>query len=382
MAVNDATDPQRPPTHAATPDYTSPLLALPGAIRHPDDSPDHGVAWHYGDPLTEQRPARDGLAVVDRSHRGVITITGPDRLTWLHSLASQDFTHLADGETTESLLLDVNGRIEHHFIATDLDGTLWLDTEAERTADLLGHLTKMVFWSKVEVREADMGVLTLLGPGVTSVDAITAPDRAAALPGGGIARPLPWPVEGQRWDLIVPRESLRSWWSTLTTAGARPAGTWTFEALRVPAMRPRVGVDTDERTIPHEARWIGSTAEHGAVHLYKGCYRGQETVSRVHNLGRPPRHLVLLHLDGSADERPATGDPVLADGRTVGRIGTVVDHHEDGVLALALLKRSIALEAALHAGKDTIAASIDPDTFPSYEAVQPGRAAVDRLRGR
>ena len=120
----------------------------------------------------------------------------------------------------------------------------------------------------------------------------------------------------------------------------RPAGVWAYEAHRVAALRPRLGVDTDERTIPHEVGWIGGPGE-GAVHLDKGCYRGQETVARVHNLGKPPRMLVLLHLDGSSD-RPVTGDPVLAGGRSVGRLGTVVDHVDEGPIALALLKRGSA----------------------------------------
>ena len=147
------------------------------------------------------------------------------------------------------------------------------------------------------------------------------------------------------------------------------------------AVRPRLGVDTDERTIPHEVGWIGGPGM-GAVHLDKGCYRGQETVARVHNLGKPPRMLVLLHLDGSAD-RPATGDPVLAGGRTVGRLGTVVDHVDLGPVALALLKRGLPADTELATGDQAaVAAAIDADSLPPAEEVGAGRLAVDRLRGR
>ena len=135
---------------------------------------------------------------------------------------------------------------------------------------------------------------------------------------------------------------------------------WAYEAHRVAALRPRLGVDTDERTIPHEVGWIGA-----AVHLDKGCYRGQETVARVHNLGKPPRMLVLLHLDGSTD-RPATGDPVLAGGRAVGRLGTVVDHVDEGPIALALLKRGLPADTALTTGGEAqVAAVIDADSMPA-----------------
>ena len=151
---------------------------------------------------------------------------------------------------------------------------------------------------------------------------------------------------------------------------------WAYEAHRVAALRPRLGVDTDERTIPHEVGWIGS-----AVHLDKGCYRGQETVARVHNLGKPPRMLVLLHLDGSAD-RPATGDPVLAGGRAVGRIGTVVDHVDLGPVALALVKRGLPADTALTTGGEVeVPAVIDADSMPAADVTGAGRMAVERLRG-
>jgi folate-binding protein YgfZ len=123
------------------------------------------------------------------------------------------------------------------------------------------------------------------------------------------------------------------------------AGMWAYEALRIAAHQPRLGLDTDHRTIPHEVGWIES-----AVHLDKGCYRGQETVARVHNLGHPPRRLVLLHLDGSADRLPGHGDPVENDGAQVGFVGSAARHYDLGPIALALVKRTVPTEAALLAG--------------------------------
>src|SRR5436190_7184218 len=197
----------------------------------------------------------------------------------------------------------------------------------------------MVFWSDVAVEAADMAVLSLLGPRladpslleVFGVASLPAESTAVALPGGGFVRRMPGP--SLELDLVVPRDQAEDWRQRLVDAGVRPAGVWAYEAHRVAARRPRLGVDTDERTIPHEVGWIGT-----AVHLDKGCYRGQETVARVHNLGRPPRMLVLAHLDGSVS-RPATGSPVLAGGRAVGRLGTVVDHVDLGPVGPALAKR-------------------------------------------
>jgi folate-binding protein YgfZ len=179
--------------------------------------------------------------------------------------------------------------------------------------------------------------------------------------------------------LVVPRDAAAAWRDRLIAAGVRPAGVWAYEAHRVAALRPRLGVDTDERAIPHEVGWIGGPGA-GAVHLEKGCYRGQETVARVHNLGKPPRMLVLLHLDGSAD-RPSTGDPVLAGGRPIGRLGTVVDHVDLGPIAVALVKRGVPADTELTTGGEVAASAlIDADSMPTAAGVGAGRLAVERLR--
>ncbi len=187
---------------------------------------------------------------------------------------------------------------------------------------------------------------------------------------------MPATDETIQLDLVIPRAAKDEWLARLAAAGVRQVGVWAYEALRVAAQQPRLGVDTDERTIPHEVGWIGR-----AVHLDKGCYRGQETVARVHNLGKPPRMLVLVHLDGSGD-RPATGDPLLAGGRVVGRLGTVVDHVDLGPIALALVKRGIPADTALTTGGEhQVTAEIDPDSLPAADGVGAGRLAVERLKG-
>ena len=249
---------------------------------------------------------------------------------------------------------------------------------------LLAYLSKMVFWSDVSPAVADYAVLSLLGPasagaGVRAalgLDELPGPSTAAPLPGGGFVRRMPAPDDALQLDLVVPRSSKDEWLTRLAGAEVRQVGVWAYEALRVAARLPRLGVDTDERTIPHEVGWIGR-----AVHLDKGCYRGQETVARVHNLGKPPRMLVLVHLDGSG-ERPETGDPLLAGGRVVGRLGTVVDHVDLGPIALALVKRAIPADTALTTGGEhQVSAEIDPDSLPAADGVGAGRLAVDRLRG-
>ncbi len=314
---------------------TSPLLKLPGAVEA--SWPDEGVAAHYGDPMREQRAAQASAALVDRSNRGVLRVTGPDRLSWLHSLTTQQLDGLAAGTAAQALILSPNGHVEHHLTLTD-DGTaVWLHVEPGTAAALAEFLDSMRFMLRVEVADVsqDYAVLTVLGPG--GGDLAGALDTVAA-------RMNPGPFGAI--DLVVARDLLPEVAGELVRRGAAAAGMWAFEALRIAARVPRLGLDTDHRTLPHEVGWIEA-----AVHLNKGCYRGQETVARVHNLGHPPRRLVFLHLDGSADRLPAHGDPVeLASdeqGKAIGFTGSAARHYELGPIGLALVKRTVPVDETL-----------------------------------
>jgi folate-binding protein YgfZ len=305
--------------------YRSPLLALPGAVEA--EPPDSGVAAHYGDPMREQRRLANGEAFVDLSHRGVVRIAGPDRLTWLHSLLSQHVADLAPGQHTEALLLSPHGHVEHHLRLTDDGEAVWATVEPGTAGALVEFLRAMQFLMRVDVQ--DVGT------------------EWAAI----------WTLGGER---LIPTEALPE---AAQTHGA-PAGIWAYEALRIARGDARLGLDTDHRTIPNEVGWIDT-----AVHLDKGCYRGQETVARVHTLGRPPRRLTRLHLDGSVETLPAHCDRVLLpdSGKEVGFVGSAARHFEDGPIALALLKRNVPMDATLmvKAGDVTIAAAqevvVDPE---------------------
>src|ERR1035437_360914 len=172
---------------------TSPLQTQ-GAAPAPENSPDAGVAWHYGDPFAEQRAASTAAVVVDRSNRGLIAVPGADRLSWLHSLTSQHLTELADGEGTEALLLDINGRVEHHMVLANLDGTTWIDTEAAGTEALLAYLQKMVFWADAQPRDAhdELAMLSVQGPMTDQLLELPGDVYGvSALPGGGYVRRMP-----------------------------------------------------------------------------------------------------------------------------------------------------------------------------------------------
>jgi hypothetical protein len=318
-------------------------LAVPATGR------DAGVPWHFGDPLREQRLLSTGAGIVDRSNRDVLIVPGQDRLGWLHSICSQHVSSLADGDATEALVLSPHGHVEQHWQMTELNGTVWLDTEPGAAGEVLAYLRKMQFLKRVEPADvsADWAVLSLVGPAtpvVLALAGLPVPDtagRAIGIAGGGFVRRMSWPAADAA-DLLVPRGRAPGIIGALVEAGAQHAGLWAFEALRVEARRPRLGLETDHRTIPHEVGWIGP-----AVHLNKGCYRGQETVARVQNLGKPPRRLVLVHLGGESDVLPEPGTPVVVDSRTVGFFGTGVHHFDLGPIGLAVIKRALPDDAHL-----------------------------------
>jgi tRNA-modifying protein YgfZ len=285
--------------------WRSPLLSLPGAVEA--DGVDAGVAAHYGDPFREQKALLAGEGYVDLSHRGVVQVSGPDRLSWLHSLTTQHLIDLSPGTPVTTLVLSPMGHVEHALTGYDDGEAFWAHVEPGEAAALVKWLDAMRFMLRVEVSD------------VTDMWAVMARSETG--------------VE------LVRRDSL-------TTAPPAPTGTpvgiWALEALRIARGEPRFGLDTDHKTIPNEVGWIGS-----AVHLDKGCYRGQETVARVHTLGRPPRRLVQLHLDGSVDHLPVHGDAITLADRQVGFVGSAARHYELGPVALGLVKRNVGPDAVL-----------------------------------
>lgn len=333
---------------------TSPLLGRPGAVEA--DGLDAGVAWHYGHPVAEQRELLSGAAITDLSNRGVVTLTGPDRLTWLDTLSTQWLRDLEPGQSREALILSPKGHIENALHVVDDGQTTWLTVEPGAAEPLVAHLERMKFMLRVEIvdRSADVAVLGYRPGGDAEISV------RSQVPALAPVWDDPWPTTvgdtftynpisdadhpgAQRpWrELLLTRADLAG----LLDTDVPVAGSWAAEALRVAALRPRFGRETDHRTIPHELDWLRT-----AVHLQKGCYRGQETVARVKNLGRPPRRLVFLHLDGSEHALPERDSEVRNGDRVVGKLTSVVNHHDLGPIGLALVKRSVPVDDALLVG--------------------------------
>ncbi len=330
----------------------SPLLDLPDAVA--GDGVDAPVAAHYGSFNAEQRLLASGEGFVDLSHRGVVRISGPDRLTWLHSLTSQYFEGLAPQTAIGALILSPQGHVEHAMFGVDDGEAFTAHVEPGQAGPLVEWLDRMRFMMRVEVADVtdELAVVWRPAPPVQPNPLVELVETTPA----SVTTPPPALVETNPYAgyRFIRREDLPAF-----AAAAGPAcGLWAFEALRIERGEPRLGLDTDHRTIPNEAGWIGP-----AVHLDKGCYRGQETVARVHTLGRPPRRLTLLHLDGSDNRLPERGSDLIRDGKVVGFVGTSARHYELGPIALAMVKRNVPLDVPLEV--DGIAASqevlVDPE---------------------
>ena len=279
--------------------------------------PDAGAIWHFGEPNKEQKLLAAGNGWADLSHRAVISVSGEDRLSWLHSLTTQNLESLTPGLWVSGLILDPQGHIVHQIYLVDDGSVTWIHTEKEKKTDLLEFLNKMKFMLRVEVQDRTNQYAVLRAPG--SPDAI----------GGPFA--------------LVTYDELDDMKSAFNQSHTQ-VGMWALEAERVAAGRARLLFETDHKSIPNELGFLNN-----AVHMEKGCYPGQETVAKVFNLGQPPRRLTLLHLDGSAIDLPTTGEKVLAGEKEVGYIGSVARHYELGPIALAVIKRNLPLEEQLTA---------------------------------
>jgi len=372
---------------------SDPFLELSGAV----EAPGSGAPAHYGAPLVEQRALDAGDAVVSLSHRGVVTVSGPDRLSWLHSMTSQQLLGLPVGESTETLLLGPTGRIEHAIRLVDDGERSWLLVDEGAAAPLAAYLNRMRFALRVEVADVSEEYAAVLAfDGGSALPALRelglavvewCDPWAEVLRGGTQYAHGEHPGAG--WSavqLVFARRDLPAVAQLVAhpaeSGPVRAAGLVALDALEVRAARPTLHGEVDERAIPHEFDWLRT-----AVHLTKGCYRGQETVAKVHNLGHPPRRLVLLHLDGSGGELPQAGALVYVAGthaddgaRPVGRVTRAALHHEWGGIALALLKRSVADDAALEVRLGDPSEKDAPGEFvaAAQEVIVPADAGATR----
>ncbi len=328
----------------------------------------------FSNPLVEQREFVAGSSAVYLEDKSVLVVFGEDRLTWLNDLLSQKLDDLKPGVCVEALWLDAQGRIVRDFHIVDDGEKAWLITYSAEVDTLVSQLQRMVFRAKVTIEDksADYAVIATWAKSVSgSVISWLDPWPETAVGGCryGENPTEPW----QYMESLVPLAQLESVWKEF-----KHCGTMALDALRVAAKRPTGPNEIDDKALPHEFDWLAS-----AVHMSKGCYRGQEAVAKVHNLGHPPRRLVFLHLDGSAHSLPDLGDEVFGIAEdAIGKVTSVGQHHEMGPIALALVKRNTPVDIELR----IITAATGEELSATQEVIVPIDAGavvdVSGLRGK
>ncbi|WP_240470950.1 YgfZ/GcvT domain-containing protein [Schaalia suimastitidis] len=375
------------------PRYRSVFTASPRVVIDEGDYRMPGVPLHFGDPSGEQWALEAGSGLVDRGDLGIVTVTGADRQKWLTSLSSQIVTGMSVGDSKELLILDPQGHIEHACAVLDDGDTTWLVTALSRTQALEHWLNSMKFMLRVDVRRPDnRRIFATVGEASTR--------GVSHLPGYCATWTDPWPgvSDGgaEYFQGAHPAENIRMFlhlvdadaasdfahaWM-LADAKRRPTGWLAWNAMRIAAWKPDIAFDVDERTIPAELDWLRT-----AVHTNKGCYRGQESVARVINLGRPPRRLVMLQLDGSRGDLPAVGSAIMWGPRRVGTVTSVARHADWGPIALALVMRNVPADVVfdldgIAAAQEVIVpvdgkSSISPAQRPGVGMVNPALRRPD-----
>ena len=355
--------------------WVSPLAELPGAVVLDDLDADqtgegnfeeapggaentapepaavgYGAIAHYGDPSGEQWALEAGRALVDRPDLAIVEVRGPDRLTWLTSISSQVLTGIEAGESRELLILDPQGHIEYAAGAIDDGEILYLVTERSSAHGLADWLNSMRFALRVEVTLSQRWwIIGSVGnSGVCDYEQVkmTWNDPWPGVVDGG-AEYFRGSHPGKNVSFhihLIPKERAREFWQAWSNdqPKRRAAGMNAWEAVRIAAWRPRLGYETDGRSMPAELDWLRT-----AVHTNKGCYRGQEAVARILNLGRPARRLVFLQLDGSRGDIPQRGQFIELNGRRVGMVTSVARHADMGPIALALVSRALPPQVVL-----------------------------------
>lgn len=348
---------------------------VPGAVA------EGGILMHLGNPLAEQRRLLRGDAVAPLENRAVICVAGPDRLAWLDSITSQAVAGLVPGESSELLILDPNGHIEHAAGIVDDGESAWLLVDAADAEQLTAWLTKMRFRMRVEIQlVGDVVVIGAVSPdaaGLTAFSPAGVPlvwrDPWPGVTAGGHAYAVgEHPGQARDWVEVIVDASERDRIAQAAAAGeVSLAGALAVDALRIAAWRPSWSREVDERSLPHEVDWLRT-----AVHLTKGCYRGQETVAKVHNLGHPPRRLMAVHLDGADSILPPPGSKVHIASGEVGVLTSVALHVDDGPIGLALVRRTTPDgDATVQTAEGAVAARLETIVPPEAGAA----ASVPRL---
>src|SRR5579875_3339849 len=304
-------------------------------------------------PDAEYAAATTGCAIVDRSARGKLALTGADAKEFLQGQVSNDVLALTAGAGCYAALLTPKGKMLADLRILDTGEEILLDTERVALQELFNVIRRFSLGHQVTLhkRTLECGLLSLLGPDaarVAGTEALAGEEHAhASVRIGSLhARAIRTDLG---IDLLCAAGDTAALTEALVAGGARPVSEATADILRIEQGRPRYGVDLDDTVIPQEA---GLNAR--AVSFTKGCYVGQETVARLYYRGKPNRHLRGLRLAAPVP----TGAEIVFGDRVVGHVGSVAESPAFGAVALALVRREAAPGSAVHVGPDAVRGTV------------------------
>lgn len=302
----------------------------------------------FGDPRGEEAAVRTASAVFDLSGRTHLTLTGRDRVRFLHGFCTNDVKRLAAGEGCEAFVTNLKGRVVEHIVIAVAAEAIHLSGTAGFEEPLFSHLDRYLITDDVQIvrRSRELADLFLSGPTVLSTLNTVADGTGALVP---LAH-RDVAVAGsqctiQRLDLLavpgvlvtVPCAAVETIRGALAEAGARPAGVSVFEALRIEAGLPLFGVDVTDDNLAQEAM-----RTERCISFKKGCYLGQEPIARLDALGHVNRQLTAMRF--ATDAPPATGTALLTtDNKDAGKISSAAIVPSSGqVIAIGLVRSAFA----------------------------------------
>ncbi len=314
---------------------------------------DGQIVSTFGEPQAEYAALRKGAGLMDLPQRGVLELTGRDRLPFLNNLVTnQTFdkatkTGLAAGSGVYAFLLQAkNGRIVADLNVLELGDRTLIELDGRLAAAVAVALEKYRFAEQVTItdRTGQLHELAVHGPRAKIALRELPPLEPMAcatvdLYGTPVVVWRDDPTGSVGHHLIVPADAARLVWMNTIARHVRPVGWAAFNAARVEAGRPLFGIDFDDTALPAETGPLLGRA----VSFTKGCYPGQEIVARMHARRQASKRIVGLRLAG--DHLPMAGVPVTDDaGDTVGGVtsSTVSPLLSNAAVALATVKKGSA----------------------------------------
>lgn len=321
----------------------------------------------FGEFEAEYAALRSTAGVMDAPHRGVLAITGADRLDFLDRIVTQDLGELKPGTACESFILNRKGRIDGDLLLVELGDRMLVESDLHQMEVIAAALDEHLFTEDVTIQDASSQhhQIAIHGPG--AIDLLQ-----AARDCGGVNSPRPFEamvieigsaevvvvrrdqVGDPGLSLIIPLQRAEDVWNALLEAAAgkgRPAGWYAFNTARIEAGTSLFNLDFGSMNLPHETGVIDRR-----VSFKKGCYPGQEIVARTENLGRPRQ--ILRGLRPPGDAVPVTGEAVFAgdeSGEPDSQVGIITSSTPSPMLGFAPIAFAMLKSAAAEIGSAVLA---------------------------